>query len=92
MFILFLVTLEFWRFIFLKNLNLSHDEFLYDKSLNSYYSHIYMFARIVNPKTYSTFEITQDSFKCMAMIITWVGHVPTQLAHDKKDIRSDCAS
>jgi hypothetical protein len=49
LFILFLVTLEFWRFIFWKNLKLPHDEFLYDESFNSYHSHIYMLAKIGKP-------------------------------------------
>jgi hypothetical protein len=40
LFILFLEILEFWRFYLLKKM--PHDEFLYDESLNSYHSHIYM--------------------------------------------------
>jgi hypothetical protein len=42
LFILLLETLEFWRFYLLKNIKMLHDEFLYDESLNSYHSHIYM--------------------------------------------------
>ena len=33
------------NFIFEKSLKILHDEFLYDESLNSYHSHIYMLAR-----------------------------------------------
>jgi hypothetical protein len=33
----------------LKNLKLPHDKFLYDESFNSYYSHIYILARIGKP-------------------------------------------
>ena len=34
-------TLEFWRILSLKIFKISHDEFLYDESLNSYHNHIY---------------------------------------------------
>ena len=43
---LFLEMLEFWRILSLKIFKISHDEFLYDESLNSYHSHIYMLARL----------------------------------------------
>ena len=43
---LFLEMLEFWRILSLKIFKLLHDEFLYDESLNSYHSHIYMLARL----------------------------------------------
>jgi hypothetical protein len=33
------------NFIF-ENLKMLHDEFLYDESLSSYHSHIYMLARL----------------------------------------------
>jgi hypothetical protein len=42
LFILLLEILEFWRFYLLKNIKMLHVEFLYDESLNSYHSHIYM--------------------------------------------------
>jgi hypothetical protein len=32
-----------------ENIKLSHDEFLYDESFNSYHSHIYMIARLGKP-------------------------------------------
>jgi hypothetical protein len=40
--IIFLEILEFWR-IYLLKINLLHDEFLYDESLNSYHSHIHVY-------------------------------------------------
>jgi hypothetical protein len=40
--IMFLEILEFWR-IYLLKINLLHDEFLYDESLNSYHSHIHVY-------------------------------------------------
>ena len=43
---LFLEMLEFWRILSLKIFKMLHDEFLYDESLNSYHSHIYMLARL----------------------------------------------
>jgi len=43
---LFLEMLEFWRILSLKIFKIVHDEFLYDESLNSYHSHIYMLARL----------------------------------------------
>jgi hypothetical protein len=43
---LFLEMLEFWRILSLKIFKITHDEFLYDESLNSYHSHIYMLARL----------------------------------------------
>ena len=43
---LFLEMLEFWRNLSLKIFKITHDEFLYDESLNSYHSHIYMLARL----------------------------------------------
>ena len=43
---LFLEMLEFWRTLSLKIFKMLHDEFLYDESLNSYHSHIYMLARL----------------------------------------------
>jgi hypothetical protein len=42
LFILFLEILEFLRFYLLKNIQMLHDEFLYDESLNFYHSHMYM--------------------------------------------------
>jgi hypothetical protein len=45
LFILFLEILEFWR-IYLLKIKMLHDEFLYDESLNSYHSHIYMLVRL----------------------------------------------
>jgi hypothetical protein len=41
--------------------------------------------KVADPRLRSS-KITQDPFKCMPMIITRVGHVPTQLAHSKRDI------
>jgi len=38
--------LEFWRILSLKIFKMLHDEFLYDESLNSYHSHIYMLVRL----------------------------------------------
>jgi len=43
---LFLEMLEFWRILSFKIFKILHDEFLYDESLNSYHSHIYMLARL----------------------------------------------
>ena len=43
---LFLQMLEFWRILSLRIFKITHDEFLYDESLNSYHSHIYMLARL----------------------------------------------
>ena len=43
---LFLEMLEIWRILSLKIFKISHDEFLYDESLNSYHSHTYMLARL----------------------------------------------
>jgi hypothetical protein len=40
LFILFLEILSF------ENIKMMHDEFLYDESLNSYHSHIYMLVRL----------------------------------------------
>jgi len=42
---LFLEMLEFWRILSLKIFTMLHDEFLYDESLKSYHSHIYMLVR-----------------------------------------------
>jgi len=44
--IMFLEMLEFWRVYLLKNIKMLHDEFLYDESLNSYHSQIYMPCRL----------------------------------------------
>jgi hypothetical protein len=49
LFILFLVILEFWRIYLLKIFKMLHDKFLYDESLNSYHSHIYMPFRLGKP-------------------------------------------
>ena len=43
---LFLEMLEFWRILSLKIFKMLHDEFLYDESLKSYHSHIYMLIRL----------------------------------------------
>jgi hypothetical protein len=40
--IMFLEILEFWRNYLLK-INLLHDEFMYDESLNSYHIHIHVY-------------------------------------------------
>ena len=40
------LSLEIWRILSLKIFKMLHDEFLYDESLNSYHSHIYMLARL----------------------------------------------
>jgi hypothetical protein len=48
----------------LKSLKLPHDEFLYDESLNSYHSHIYMFARIGKP-----------AYRLLALCWVWSTHV-----------------
>jgi hypothetical protein len=40
--IIFLEILEFWR-IYLLKINLLHDEFPYDESLNSYHSYIHAY-------------------------------------------------
>ena len=39
---LFLEMLEFWRILSLKIFEMLYDEFLYDESLKSYHSHIYI--------------------------------------------------
>ena len=44
LFILSLVKLYFQRFVL--KIKIIHDEFLYDRVLNSYHSHIYMLSRI----------------------------------------------
>jgi len=38
--------LELWRILSLKIFKILHDELLYDKSLNSYNSHIYMLIKL----------------------------------------------
>jgi len=43
---LFLEMLEFWRILSLKVFKMLHDEFLYDESLKSHHSHIYMLIRL----------------------------------------------
>ena len=43
---LFLEMLELWRILSLKIFKILHDELLYDESLNSYHSHIYMLTRL----------------------------------------------
>jgi hypothetical protein len=40
--IMFLEILDFRR-IYLMKINLLHDEFLYDESLNSYHNHIHVY-------------------------------------------------
>jgi len=45
---LFLEMLEFWGILSLKIFKITHDEFLYDESLNSYHSHIYMLAKTLS--------------------------------------------
>jgi len=43
---LFLEMLEFCRILSLKIFKITHDEFLYDESLNSYHSYTYVLARL----------------------------------------------
>jgi len=49
---LFLEILEFWRILSLKIFKITHDEFLYDESLNSYHSHIYICLLDFEPHIY----------------------------------------
>jgi len=43
---LFLEMQEFWSILSLKILKITHNEFLYDESLNSHHSHTYMLIRL----------------------------------------------
>jgi hypothetical protein len=64
--VVYLVSRETWvlEIYLLKNIKLPHDEFLYDESLNSYHSHIYMFARLGKP-----------AHKLLALYWVWSTHV-----------------
>ena len=49
---LFPEMLEIWRILSLKIFKISHDEFLYDESLNSYHSYIYTCLLDFEPHIY----------------------------------------